>query len=86
MAFSHRRHFDRLTASRRTPVRVIRLAGGVANSEVWTQIFADVMQCPVETVDVGGIDSIPDVCMVDDAFVERAVYLADANACSGFTP
>lgn len=53
VAFSHRRHFDRLTASRRTPVRVIRLAGGVANSEVWTQIFADVMQCPVETVDVG---------------------------------
>lgn len=53
VAFSHRRHFDRLTASRRTPVRVIRLAGGVANSEVWAQIFADVMQCPVETVDVG---------------------------------
>ena len=53
VAFSHRRHFDRLTASRRTPVRVIRLAGGVANSEVWTQLFADVMQCPVETVDVG---------------------------------
>ena len=30
-----------------------RLAGGVANSEVWTQMFADVMQCPVEIADVG---------------------------------
>lgn len=53
VAFSHRRHFDRLTAARRTPVKAIRLAGGVANSEVWTQIFADVMRCPVEVVDVG---------------------------------
>ncbi len=53
VAFSHRRHFDRLMASRKEPVRVIRLAGGVANSEVWTQMFADVMQCPIEIVDVG---------------------------------
>jgi L-xylulokinase len=30
----------------------IRLAGGAARSRVWTQIFADVMKCPVETVAV----------------------------------
>lgn len=53
VAFSHRRHFDRLNATRTTPPGVIRLAGGVANSEVWTQMFADVMQCPVEIADVG---------------------------------
>lgn len=53
IVFSHRRHFDRLIASRETPVEVIRLAGGVANSDVWAQLFADVMQCPVEVVDVG---------------------------------
>ena len=32
---------------------VIRLAGGVAKSKAWTQMFADVMNLPVETVDVG---------------------------------
>ncbi|MEG2061524.1 MAG: FGGY-family carbohydrate kinase [Alistipes sp.] len=52
VAFSHRRHFDRLKASRHTPVKVIRLAGGITNSTVWIQIFADVMQCPIEIVDI----------------------------------
>lgn len=52
IAFSHRYHFDKLLATRNKPVKEIRLAGGVANSKVWTQIFADVMKYPVETVDV----------------------------------
>ena len=52
IAFSHRHHFDKLLATRNTPVREIRLAGGVAKSSEWTQIFADVMRHPVETVDV----------------------------------
>jgi L-xylulokinase len=52
IAFSHKYHFDRLLATRDQPVREIRLAGGVANSKVWTQIFADVMQHPITTVDV----------------------------------
>ena len=53
IAFSHRHHFDKLLATRSAPVKVIRLAGGVARSSEWTQIFADVMRRPVETVDVG---------------------------------
>lgn len=53
IAFSHRFHFEKLLATRIMPVKEIRLAGGVANSTVWTQIFADVMKYPVETVDVG---------------------------------
>jgi L-xylulokinase len=32
----------------RSPAAVIRLAGGAARSPVWSQIFADVMQTPVE--------------------------------------
>ncbi len=52
IAFSHRHHFDKLLATRNKPVREIRLAGGVAKSSEWTQIFADVMRHPVETVDV----------------------------------
>ncbi len=52
IAFSHKYHFDRLLATRDQPVSEIRLAGGVANSKVWTQIFADVMQHPIEKIDV----------------------------------
>lgn len=53
IAFSHRYHLDKLLATRNQPVKEIRLAGGVANSKEWTQIFADVMKYPVETVDIG---------------------------------
>ena len=53
IAFSHRYHFDKLLVTRNRPVKEIRLAGGVANSKEWTQIFADVMKYPVETVDIG---------------------------------
>ncbi len=53
IAFSHRYHFDKLLTTRNKPVKEIRLAGGVANSKEWTQIFADVMKYPVETVDIG---------------------------------
>lgn len=50
VAFSHRYHLEKLLASRKEPPVAIRLAGGVANSPVWTQMFADIMQLPVETV------------------------------------
>lgn len=49
VAFSHRHHFEKLMCSRDNP-GCIRLAGGAANSTVWAQMFADVMQLPVETV------------------------------------
>ncbi len=57
IVFSHRQHLDRLLASRRDlpdggrPAS-IRLAGGVTHSPVWIQMFADVLQLPVETVAV----------------------------------
>lgn len=50
VAFSHRYHMEKLLRSRDEPVRAIRLAGGAARSEVWTQIFADVTGFPVERV------------------------------------
>ena len=52
VAFSHRYHLDHLLRSRLTPPQAIRLAGGVARSKVWVQMFADVMQLPVEVVQV----------------------------------
>ena len=42
----------------------------------------DVGRYDVQTVDVGGVDGIAYIGMVDDAFVERAVYFLDVNAQS----
>lgn len=53
IVYSHRWHLDRLLNTRDNKQAVIRLAGGVAKSKAWTQMFADVMNLPVETVDVG---------------------------------
>ena len=52
IAFSHKQHLDRLLRTRDDMPECIRLAGGAANSAVWTQMFADVTGLPVETVRV----------------------------------
>ena len=49
IAFSHKTHIDRLLAARPSP-KAVRLAGGVANSAVWAQMFADVLNLPVQTI------------------------------------
>lgn len=49
VAFSHQTHLRRLLADR-PPSSSLRLAGGVTNSSVWVQIFADVFQIPVQIV------------------------------------
>lgn len=49
VAFSHKTHIDRLLTLRKPP-ETIRIAGGVVHSEVWTQIFADVLGIPLEVV------------------------------------
>lgn len=51
IAFCHRFHLEKLLATRETPPRAIRLSGGAARAKVWTQMFADVMKLPVETVE-----------------------------------
>ena len=50
IVFCHKMHLDRLLRSRSAPPEAIRLAGGAARSAVWTQMFADVLQLPVQTV------------------------------------
>ena len=53
VAFCHRYHLEKLLKTRDKAPACIRLAGGAARSEVWAQMFADVMKLPVETVAAG---------------------------------
>ncbi len=49
VVFSHLTHVNKLLLNHARPDE-IRLSGGAANSDVWTQIFADVFQIPVAVV------------------------------------
>ena len=52
VTFCHRYHLERLLKTRKEAPKSIRLAGGAARSPMWTQMFADVMKLPVESVQV----------------------------------
>lgn len=47
VVFCHKAHLDKLMAYRKAP-KAIRIAGGAARSKVWVQIFADILQIPIE--------------------------------------
>lgn len=49
IVFSHVTHVKKLLRNREIP-KSIRLSGGAANSDVWVQIFADVLQIPIDVV------------------------------------
>jgi L-xylulokinase len=48
VCFSHRWHIDRLAGYGPLPAAA-RIAGGAARTEVWLQMFADVLDMPIET-------------------------------------
>ncbi|MEG0590955.1 MAG: FGGY-family carbohydrate kinase, partial [Lachnospiraceae bacterium] len=50
IVFSHMTHVKKLLQNRDMP-KSIRLSGGAANSEVWTQIFADALQIPIDVTE-----------------------------------
>jgi L-xylulokinase len=52
ITYCHKYHIDKLLRSRTVPPVSVQLAGGVARSDVWSQMFADVIRLPVETIDV----------------------------------
>ena len=50
IVFSHYTHVQKLLVNREKP-KSIRLSGGAANSDVWVQIFADVLQIPIDVIE-----------------------------------
>ena len=50
IVFSHYTHVRKLLVNHKKP-QSIRLSGGAANSDIWVQIFADVLQIPVDVVE-----------------------------------
>jgi len=78
VVFSHKWHVDRLLQFRSMPAS-IRLTGGAARSEVWTQMFADIFQVPVEVPDgteLGALGSA--IC----AAVAAGIYPGYEEACA----
>ena len=47
IVFCHKYHIEKLLKFRDKP-ETIRMAGGVAKSKIWVQMFADVLQTPIE--------------------------------------
>ena len=83
IAFSHKYHLDKLLATRNSPPKSIRFAGGAAKSRVWTQIFADIMQLPIEVVEVNETGALG--CAIASAVavgVFKNLQEAVTNMCS----
>lgn len=49
VVFSHLTHLNKLLKNRDKP-QSIQLSGGVTNSDVWVQMFADALQIPIDVV------------------------------------
>jgi L-xylulokinase len=49
VVYSAKSHIDKLLSVREKPAAV-RMAGGAANSPFWVQMFADILELPIETV------------------------------------
>jgi L-xylulokinase len=49
VVYSAKSHIDKLLSVREKP-QAVRMAGGAANSPFWVQLFADILELPIETV------------------------------------
>ncbi len=50
VVFSHKWHMDRLLKNR-PAAKLIRMAGGATNSDVWIQMFSNILQTPIEVAE-----------------------------------
>lgn len=58
VVFGHKKHVERLLGSRKTPPEAVRLAGGAVHSPLWVQMFADILELPVETVEADELGAL----------------------------
>ena len=83
IVYCHRHHLEKLLATRLTPPDCVRLAGGAAKSEVWTQMFADILGLPVETVEANETGALG--CAIAAATATGA-YGSLKEACAAMCP
>lgn len=57
IVFGHKIHLDRLLQYR-GPVRSVRISGGASKSDVWVQMFADILQMPIEITEAEEIGTL----------------------------
>lgn len=57
IVFCHLAHIEKLLKNRKE-TRAIRLGGGASKSEIWSQMFADVIGLPVETIDTDELGAL----------------------------
>lgn len=57
ITFEHKRNIDKLRSAGRK-FNAIRLAGGGAKNDFWAQMFADIMEVPVEVVEATEISAL----------------------------
>lgn len=58
IAFAHKQHIEKLLETLGRKPNALRISGGAANSTAWMQMFADIINIPVEIVEgteLGGI-------------------------------
>lgn len=58
VAFSTAFHVERLTKGKDVDYRLVRFSGGAANARVWTQMFCDVLNMPIETLKSGELSAM----------------------------
>ena len=81
VVFSHKYHIDKLLSHREEPLS-IRLSGGAAKSEVWTQMFADILGLPVEVIGVRELGTLG-CCMA--GAVAAGIYDSYKSAAAAMT-
>lgn len=57
IVYSHKTHIDKLLQNNKN-AEVIRLAGGATKSMVWVQMFSDILQMPIEVIDVDELGAL----------------------------
>lgn len=76
--FCHYIHIEKLLANKKD-FTSIRLAGGAANSSVWTQMFSDILGYPIETVRIKELGALG-VAMAAAVAAKAYPTLTDAAA------